>query len=233
MVTLGSRDSGRAAAIGCRAHTGWAALVVVAGDVKRPEVLIRGRVELRDPAGRVRPNVHQAARGLERAAAAARIEAAERIAVEQAGAALDETLREAAEEGALVRLCAVVVGASRETRLESILASHALAHAAEGRLYQHALLRGAESRGLDAVAVPKRSIWGQGEAALGVAPDELRTWLDGLSTANRVALGRGPEVGRAHGVDCARTFVLTGPRGVKDGSDGTRTRDLRRDRPAF
>jgi hypothetical protein len=180
VVTLGSRDSGRAAAIGCRAHTGWAALVVVAGDVKRPEVLIRGRVELRDPAGRVRPNVYQAARGLELAAAAARIEAAERIAVEQAGAALDKTLREAAEEGALVRSCAVVVGASRETQLESILASHALAHAAEGRLYQHALLRGAESRSLDAVAVPKRSIWEQGEAALGVAPDELRMWLDGL-----------------------------------------------------
>ena len=26
----------------------------------------------------------------------------------------------------------------------------------------------------------KRSIWEQGEAALGVAPDELRTWLDAL-----------------------------------------------------
>ena len=180
MVTHGSRDSGRAAAIGCRAHTGWAALVVVGGDVKRPAVLVRGRVELRDPDGRVRPNVYQAARGLDLAAAAARIQVTERIAVEQAGAAIGRTLRAAAEAGALVCLCAVVVGASREIQLESILASHALAHAAEGRLYQQALLQGAESRGLDAVAVPRRSIWEQGAAALGVAPDELRTWLDGL-----------------------------------------------------
>ncbi|TML45730.1 MAG: hypothetical protein E6G19_03405 [Actinobacteria bacterium] len=65
-------------------------------------------------------------------------------------------------------------------RLESILASHALSHAAEGRLYQGALLQGATACGLDAVAVPKRSIWEQGESALGVARDELRVWIDQL-----------------------------------------------------
>ena len=54
MVAAGSRDSGRAAALGCRAHTGWAALVVVAGGVARPEVVFRGRAELGDPRGRVR-----------------------------------------------------------------------------------------------------------------------------------------------------------------------------------
>jgi hypothetical protein len=65
-------------------------------------------------------------------------------------------------------------------RLESILKSHALAHAAEGRLYQDALLRGAESCGLEAIAVSKQSIWEQGEAALGVARDELQQWIDEL-----------------------------------------------------
>jgi hypothetical protein len=43
-----------AAALGCRAHTGWAALVVVAGGFTRPEVVLRGRAELGDPRGRVR-----------------------------------------------------------------------------------------------------------------------------------------------------------------------------------
>jgi len=66
------------------------------------------------------------------------------------------------------------------SRLESILASHALAHAAEGRLYQGALLQGAESRGLDTIAVPKRSIWEQGESALGIGRDELQHWIDQL-----------------------------------------------------
>jgi hypothetical protein len=163
------------AALGCRAHTGWAALVVVSGGVARPGVVLRSRADLSDPTGRVRKNVYQAARTLEPAAAAAQVEAAERIAAEQAATALEQTVREAKDAGAVVRLCAVVVGTfPAGARLESILASHALAHAAEGRLYQRALLEGAEACGLEAIAVPKRSIWEQGEAALGVAPDELR-----------------------------------------------------------
>jgi hypothetical protein len=136
-------------------------------------------VELGDPSGRVRRNVYQAARGLEPAEAARLVEAAERIAAEQAAAALEQASREARDEGAVVRSCAVVVGMFPPgARLESILASHALAHAAEGRLYQRALLEGAESLGLDAVALPKRSIWEQGEEALGVAQDELRRRID-------------------------------------------------------
>jgi hypothetical protein len=180
VVTADFRDSGPAAAVGCRAHTGWAALVVVAGGVARPEVVFRGRAELADPTGRVRRNAYHAARELEPVAAADLIEAAQRIAAERAAAALERTVREAADEGAVVRSCAVVVGAAADVRLESILASHALVHAAEGRLYQHALLQGAESIGLDTVAVPKHSIWEQGEAALGVAQDELRQWIDQL-----------------------------------------------------
>jgi hypothetical protein len=134
-VTAGSRDSERAAALGCRAHTGWAALVVVAGGVARAEIVFRGRAELGDPRGRVRRNVVHAARGLEPAAAAALVKAAERIAAERAAAALERTLRAATDEGAVVRACAVVVGTSAgEARLETILASHALVHAAEGRL---------------------------------------------------------------------------------------------------
>jgi hypothetical protein len=181
LASAGSRNRGRAAALGCRAQTGWAALVVVAGGVARPEIVFRGRAELGDPRGRVRKNVYHAARALEPAAAAQLVEAGERIAAEQAAAVVDRTSREARDEGAVVRSCAVVVGTSAgQARLESILRSHALVHAAEGRLYQGALLRGAESRGLDTIAIAKRSIWEEGEAALGVAEDELRHWIDEL-----------------------------------------------------
>jgi hypothetical protein len=166
------------AAIGCRAHTGWAVLVVVAGGFARPEVLFRRQAELGDPAGRVRRNVYQASRVLAITEAAVQVEAAERIAAERAAEALERTVREATDEGALVRSCAVVVGAfPAGARLESILASHALAHGAEGRLYQGALLQSAKAYGLETVAVPKRSIWEQGESALGVAQDELRHWI--------------------------------------------------------
>jgi hypothetical protein len=155
-------------------------MVVVAGGIARPDVLMRGRAELADPSGRVRRNAYQAARSLELDEAAALVDAAHRIAAERAAVALERTMRDAADSGGVVRSCAVVVGASGGARLESILASHALAHAAEGRLYQGALLQGAESQGLEPVAIPKRSIWDQGESALRIDREELRRAIDGL-----------------------------------------------------
>jgi hypothetical protein len=154
----------------------------VAGTVAQPEVLIRCHAELADPAGRIARNVYQRARGLEPAVAARLVDAAERTAARQAAAALDRIAREACGMGAAsVRSCAVVVGASRPSaRIESILASHALAHAAEGRLYQEALLRGAESDGLAALAVPRRSIWQLGESALGMSVADLRRSIDAV-----------------------------------------------------
>jgi nucleotide-binding universal stress UspA family protein len=109
------------------------------------------------------------------------VETAERIAAEQASLALERTVQEARDVGVAVQSCAVVVGRfPAQARLESILASHALAHAAEGRLYQRALQRGAESCGLPAIAIPKRSIWDEAETAFGVPGDELHRRIDQL-----------------------------------------------------
>jgi hypothetical protein len=178
---VGGNRRRRVAALGCRAHTGWAALVVVAEGIGRPEVLFRGRAELGDPSGRVRRNAYHAARGLEPAAAAELIAAAEGVAGEQAVSALERTSHRVMDDGAVIRSSAVVVGKTpRRARLESVLASHALVHAAEGRLYQDALLKGAESCGLDPIAIPKQSIWEQAEATLGVPTHELRHWIDEL-----------------------------------------------------
>jgi hypothetical protein len=141
---------------------------VVAGD----EVVLRDRAELADATGRIRKNAYQAGRSLEPAAAAELVAAAERIAAERAAAEIGRVVRKARGSGADVRSCAVVVGATtRAPPLESILRSHALAHAAEGRLYQDALLQGADACGLDAVAVSKQSL---------TEEHELREWSDGL-----------------------------------------------------
>jgi hypothetical protein len=146
--------------------------------VERPEIVSRNRDELADPTGRVRKNVYQSARALEPEEAATLVKAAEHIAAKQAAAAIGRAVRDAAHEGAVVRSCAVVVGRfPRGVRLESILKSHALAHAAEGRLYQDALLKSARSHGLDPTAIPSQSLWEDGERELGVARAELPLWL--------------------------------------------------------
>jgi hypothetical protein len=164
----------REAAIGCRAHTGWAALVVVAGDATRLDVVARHRIELSDPAGTAPRAVYQRSRGLPPAEAAARVAVAQRIASERAAAGLESAVREAGDAGVLVQSCAVVVGSlSAETPLASILASHALSHAAEGRHYQQALLEGAQACRLDAVAVARASIWDEACWAAAVSADDL------------------------------------------------------------
>jgi hypothetical protein len=177
--SVGTCDGVQAAAVGCRAHTGWAVLVAVAGKVEQPRVLCRWRAELSDPAGQVRRNVYQANRRLEPAVVAPLVDAAKRIAAEQAAAAFERALRQATAEGVALRRCAVIVGMlPAGAQLESVLASHALAHAAEGRLYQDGLLQGAEASGLEPFAVPKRSIWELGESALGIPARELRNRID-------------------------------------------------------
>ena len=164
-----------AAAIGCRAHTGWAALVVIAGHRTQLDVVVRRRIELADPTGVVPRAVYQRSREMKPADAAARVAVAERIATEGAAAELASAVREAEDAGRRVRCCAVVVGSlSAEIPLEAILASHALAHAAEGRLYQEALLDGAEAAGLEPIAVARASIWDEACWTLGVSVDELR-----------------------------------------------------------
>jgi hypothetical protein len=168
----------RDAAIGCRAHTGWAALVIVAGDPARPDVVARRRIELADPWGTLPRAVYQRSRALESAEAARRVAAAERIAARCAAADFESLLREANDASAIVQSCAVVVGRlSAEMPLESILASHALSHAAEGRLYQQALLEGAEACRLEAVAVARSSIWDEACWAIGASAAELRQRL--------------------------------------------------------
>jgi len=87
----------------------------------------------------------------------------------------------AGDAGLLVRRCGVVVGnLSAAVPLESILASHALAHAAEGRLYQEALLDGAQASGLDPIAVARASIWDEACWSLGVSVEELKRRIGDL-----------------------------------------------------
>ena len=56
------------AALGFRAHSGWAALVVVAGDPRAPEVVLRERIEMADPELPGSKQPYHAAEELERLA---------------------------------------------------------------------------------------------------------------------------------------------------------------------
>jgi hypothetical protein len=176
--------SGRRAAIGLRAHSGWAALVALAGSADSREVVDRRRIVTADPAIRGSKQPFHAAEPLKLGEAEALIkkctESTRRLSREAVKAAVDD-LR---GKGFEVAGCGVILGSGRSLpALEAILASHALLHTAEGEFYRVALVEAGEHSGLPVVGVKEREAYEQGAAQLDCSVAELQTRI--------AALGRG------------------------------------------
>ncbi len=161
------------AAIGFRAHTGWAATVAIAGPPAAPTVIDRRRLDLLGPG--VPWEVYHAARRLEIDEAEqlvrGAIEATEAMAVRALRAIIDE-LRTA---GHRVVASGVVLASGRPPlTLEEALASHAGLHAAEGQLYRGALIHASDECGLPVLGVPERDLYGRATADLGMPIHQVR-----------------------------------------------------------
>lgn len=135
------------AAVGVRCHSGWAVVVVVSGSAGSPAVLSRRRVELVDGSLPRQPYHAVAEAGLPAGVI-------DEVA-EAATAAAAEALRRAAPADAV----GVITTERRiPSALDRILASHALLHAAEGQLYERAVVDAAADAGLRVVAVDPGAI---------------------------------------------------------------------------
>lgn len=147
------------AALGFRAHSGWAALVAAAGTVDAPHVLERRRLAIADPemAGSRQP-YHAAAElpfamGAELVRKA--IESSRALAVE----AISATVQKLQSRGHEVAGCAVLLGAGKALpELEKILASHTLIHTAEGEMFRDVLVWAAKECRLPVTGVPEKSL---------------------------------------------------------------------------
>ena len=168
----------KAAAIGCRAHSGWAALVIVAGTVDAPKILERRRIVIADPKipGSKQP-YHAAeklpfqqaeqlvARCTERSQALARQEL--RAAVEQARSSGHE-----------VAGCGVLLASGRPLPdLAATLASHALIHTAEGELFRNVIVEASREMNVPVTGVKERELLARAYAALGKSDTELQRYL--------------------------------------------------------
>ena len=129
--------------LGFRPHTGWAAMVAVADNNGRVQVVDRRRAVLLDE--KLPPQVFHAAAALPAEEAAELIGRVRSDACDAAIAALEEVM------GVLGDVLGVGVVAWQPAvpdELDKILASHQLMHAAEGDLYRGALEDGAGAVGL-------------------------------------------------------------------------------------
>jgi hypothetical protein len=153
-------------AFGMKAHSGWAALVVVGRHGGDFTVVDRRRIELVEDEWAKQP--YHAAKDME--ARAARdlvkrsIEAVQRIAVREMRAAV----RRERERQNEATACAVLVGNPMpDWSVEEILAVHFRMHKAEGVLFRYALVRATKKCGLKLVAIPEKLLTMRAESALG------------------------------------------------------------------
>jgi len=176
--------AGRRAALGFRAHSGWAAAVAVAGSPTALEVVDRRRIAIADaddPAGK---QPYHAAEGLDLAEAERLVRRCTQSSQRLARAAVGAMLGDVQAAGHEVAGCGLLQGSGRTLAdLAAILASHALIHTAEGQMFRDVLADAARHHGLPIVEVRERELMARCTADLGQPADKLARRLAALGRA--------------------------------------------------
>ena len=148
------------AALGFRAHSGWAAAVALSGSLRSPEVLDRRRITLIEPGspGGVQP--YHVARTMDLPRAGEFIKGVI-VAIDRTASLAVRAFAEALNgKGHATACCGIVLASGRSLpSLEATLRSHAMVHTAEGELYRAAIARAAKNLNWRCVRVPERDLY--------------------------------------------------------------------------
>jgi hypothetical protein len=167
--------------VGLRAHSGWAALVVVAGDRSAVQVVDRRRVEMTDPRRPLSKQPYHEAEDLPLEKAAPLLDGYAKKARELAGRALKDVVANLRGEGYRPVGAALLLASGRPLpKLEAILASHALIHTADGEHFRDALAQASDGNDLRVTRIAERDLAARAEAALGRPAGELQSAVAGL-----------------------------------------------------
>jgi hypothetical protein len=146
-------------ALGFRAHSGWAAMVAVAGTMDSPKIVDRRRIVIADPEMPGSKQPYHAAAELPFAKAEALVEKAIESSRALALEAMSATVKALQSQGHHLAGCCVLRGSGRALpKLEGILASHALIHTAEGELFRDVLVWAAQECRLRVTCVPEKGL---------------------------------------------------------------------------
>src|ERR1700704_1006522 len=172
-------------AFGMKAHSGWAAVVVLGTLSGGLQVVDRYRMELveKQEASWAKQPYHAAERlsaGDARDLVARGLETARRIAVRE----MRTAVKRARDAGHEVAACAVlVVDPMPDWTVDEILAVHFRMHKAEGVLFRDALARAVGACGLKFVGIYEKQLDEQAEQALATSVDSLRKTVASLGKA--------------------------------------------------
>jgi hypothetical protein len=166
------------AAIGFRAHSGWAAAVAVvqagAGAQEAPAAIMRRRIEMADrgTAGPSQP--YHAAVGLDIREAGQLVRSHASRATALATTALRGMVADLRQLGHPVVGCGLLLASGRPLPpLEKILASHPLLHTAEGELFRDALRAACRECELPLTVVKERELFTRAAADLHLPAERI------------------------------------------------------------
>jgi hypothetical protein len=169
-------------ALGFKAHTGWAAVVIVSGPA-HPSVIAKARIEMAadfDSAA-----VYHASEDLPVAKAAALIEGAEKKFTAAAIDGLQAQLAPLHQQGRRPVVAGIVSADGRPLPpLENILKAHTLIHSAEGELFRQILARACQRLEVPVVFVPAKQLASRAAASLDVTPAGLTARMQALGKSS-------------------------------------------------
>lgn len=174
----------RRAALGVRAHSGWAAVILLAGTKAEPEIVERRHISLCDPkiAGSKQP-FHEA-EPMPFAKAKAYIGRCTASTARMADGAVKELRSAAKMYGLAMDSCGILTSSARALPdLKSILASHALIHAAEGEFYRDAIAEACERAEIAVTRIREREIADWTASHIGITDTELRERIGAMGKA--------------------------------------------------
>jgi len=172
------------AALGFRAHSGWACAVIVSGAVDNVSVVDRRRVTLCDSAIKGSKQPLHEAEPMPFAKAEAFIARCTHATDRRSGDTIAMLRTFADSRGLrLARACLITASGRALPDLRGILASHALIHSAEGEFYRDALARAAQDAGLTVSRVREKDAAMWSANRLGRGEGELRERLAQIGKA--------------------------------------------------
>jgi hypothetical protein len=177
--SAGRESSAAAAAIGWRPHSGWAAVVAMAGTADAPAVADRRRIALAGSGVPKQP--YHAAENLGLEKARERLLGWERATARLASRGLTRAVSDLRANGHEVVGCGMLLASGRPLPpLAAILGSHALIHTADGEHFRDAIRRAAAKARLPLVEAREKEIWERAGEVVGRPASRLRREIDAL-----------------------------------------------------
>ena len=201
-----SSDKPTTAALGLRAHSGWAALIIVSSPAfgrqsKQPseggtqnclEVLCRKRIELVDSTIPGSKQPYHAAEGMPLKEAEKHLARCAEKATLLARQAFGSVIDEMREKGIEIVGCGYLLSSARPLpSLAGILASHPLIHTAEGEFFRNVIVSASEHYRLPITRIKERDAYEIVSAKFGITVEKLQRSINELGRTLGSAMASG------------------------------------------